>query len=92
MRFLTAFFAAFKSKGITQAQWIEDAKSSIEILVNALKSIGADIEYLDKTGYPPLKIKGKELQISKVSLDSNVSSQYITALLLIGVLEKMVRN
>ena len=84
MRFLTAFFASSKSKEIilTGSNRMQDRP--IEILVDALKSIGADIEYLDKTGYPPLKIKGKELQISKVSLDSNVSSQYVTALLLIG--------
>ena len=84
MRFLTAFFASSKSKEIilTGSNRMQDRP--IEILVDALKSIGADIEYLDNTGYPPLKIKGKELQISKVSLDSNVSSQYVTALLLIG--------
>ena len=84
MRFLTAFFASSKSKEIilTGSNRMQDRP--IEILVDALKSIGADIEYLDKTGYPPLKIMGKELQISKVSLDSNVSSQYVTALLLIG--------
>ena len=84
MRFLTALFAILKSKNVTLTGSERMQNRPLEILVDALKSIGADIEYLDKTGYPPLKIKGKELQISKVSLDSNVSSQYISALLLIG--------
>ena len=84
MRFLTAFFVILKSKNVTLSGSERMQNRPIKILVDALKSIGADIEYLDKSGYPPLKIKGKELQINKVSLDSNVSSQYISALLLIG--------
>ena len=70
MRFLTALFAILKSKNVTLTGSERMQNRPLEILVDALKSIGADIEYLDKTGYPPLKIKGKELQISKVSLDS----------------------
>ncbi len=56
----------------------------IEVLVDALNSLGADISYLETKGCPPLKIKGKELTIDKVTLNANVSSQYISALLLIA--------
>jgi 3-phosphoshikimate 1-carboxyvinyltransferase len=56
----------------------------IKILVEALQSLGAHIEYLENEGFPPLKIKGKKLSNNKVSLQANVSSQYISALLLIA--------
>jgi len=84
MRFLTAFFAISKSKEITLTGSKRMQNRPIKILVDALKSIGADIKYLDKIGYAPLQIKGKEVSTAKLSLDSNVSSQYISALLLIG--------
>jgi len=53
-------------------------------LVDALRSLDANIEYVDKEGYPPLRIKGKKLTKNKVSINGNVSSQYISALLLIA--------
>jgi 3-phosphoshikimate 1-carboxyvinyltransferase len=84
MRFLTAFFSTLKSKNVILTGSERMQNRPIEILVNALRSIGADIEYLKEIGYAPIKIKGKELNLSKVSLDSNVSSQYISALFLIG--------
>jgi 3-phosphoshikimate 1-carboxyvinyltransferase len=56
----------------------------IQILVDALKSLGADIAYVEKEGYPPLRITGKELAQDKVQIQGNVSSQYISALLLIA--------
>jgi 3-phosphoshikimate 1-carboxyvinyltransferase len=56
----------------------------IKILVDALNQLGAEITYFEKEGFPPLKIKGKKLTESKVSLPANVSSQYISALLLIA--------
>src|SRR5690606_35193797 len=56
----------------------------IYILVDALKALGASIEYMENPGFPPLKIKGKNLNNAKVSLEANVSSQYISALLLIA--------
>ena len=46
--------------------------------------MGADVKYIDKKGYPPLKINGKKLNVFHVSLDANISSQYITALILIA--------
>ena len=56
----------------------------ISILIDALSSLGADISYEKKEGYPPLRIVGKELTASKVSIQGNVSSQYISALLLMA--------
>ena len=57
----------------------------IKVLVEALRALGADIEYLEKTGFPPLKIKGKKLRVDDyLSVDGEISSQYISALLMIG--------
>jgi len=56
----------------------------IKILVEALKTLGADITYLKEEGFPPIKIIGKKLSLNKVSLQAHVSSQYISALLLLA--------
>src|SRR5690606_42004585 len=56
----------------------------IKILVDALNELGADISYLKTEGYPPLRITGKSITKNKVTLKANVSSQYISALLLIA--------
>ncbi len=57
----------------------------IGILVDALRGLGADIEYEENDGFPPIKIKGGFKQLTnKVSIKGNISSQYITALLLIA--------
>jgi 3-phosphoshikimate 1-carboxyvinyltransferase len=56
----------------------------IKILVEALKQLGAKIDYLENDGFPPIKITGQKLTNNKVSLPANVSSQYISALLLIA--------
>jgi 3-phosphoshikimate 1-carboxyvinyltransferase len=84
MRFLTAYFAqkAGAEFVLTGSQRMQERP--IGILVDALRSLGAHIEYVGNEGYPPLKITGKALTESKVTLKANVSSQYITALLLIG--------
>lgn len=84
MRFLTAYFSLKESSTIELTGSQRMQERPIGILVDALRDLGADIEYLKKEGYPPLKIKGKNLDVSKVSLAANVSSQYISALLLIG--------
>ena len=84
MRFLTAYFSVKEGKEIILTGSERMQNRPIKILVEALKTIGADIQYMDKEGYPPLKIKGKKLIINKVSIDGNVSSQYISALLLIA--------
>lgn len=88
MRFLTAFLSTGKGTHILTGT-PRMRQRPISILVNALRSLGADIEYTEKEGYPPLRIRGKRLAEGTVSLPGNVSSQYISALLMIGpVLEK----
>jgi len=84
MRFLTAFLATRKNTNCILTGSERMQNRPIKILVDALRHLGADIEYVEKDGYPPLKIKGKELEGSEVEIDGSVSSQYITALLLIS--------
>lgn len=84
MRFLTAFFATQEGRHITITGSARMKQRPIEVLVDALNSLGADIDYLENKGCPPLKINGKSLSKDKVSLKANVSSQYISALLLIA--------
>ena len=91
MRFLTSYFATTPgvSKVLTGSKRMQERP--IKILVNALRSIGADIEYVKHEGYPPLRIQGKKLKGGAVHLPADVSSQYISALLLLGpVLEQGV--
>lgn len=84
MRFLTAFFAVQEGREVTLTGSKRMKERPIQILVEALQELGADIEYVENSGYPPIKIKGKKLTKNKVSLQANVSSQYISALLLIA--------
>lgn len=84
MRFLTAYFSVQEGKEVILTGSHRMKERPIGILVDALKELGADIEYLENEGYPPLKIKGKSLEKSQVILKANVSSQYISALLLIA--------
>ena len=84
MRFLTAFFAIQDQREIVLTGSERMQERPIQILVKALQQLGADISYVNKQGFPPLKIKGKTLTKNKVTLDANVSSQYISALLLIA--------
>lgn len=84
MRFLTALFAS--QEGTTKVLQGSERMHNrpIKILVDALQDLGADITYLEKEGYPPLKIKGKAFTKDHVAIAGNVSSQYISALLLIA--------
>ena len=84
MRFLTSYFAVNKGREVFLTGSERMQNRPIEILVNALRDLGADITYAVKEGYPPLKIKGKELTKDKVQINGNVSSQYISSLLLIA--------
>lgn len=84
MRFLTAFFASRKDREVVLTGSGRMQERPIKILVEALRHLGADIAYLNNEGYPPIKIKGKTLKASKVSLPANISSQYISALLLVA--------
>jgi 3-phosphoshikimate 1-carboxyvinyltransferase len=84
MRFLTAYFSIQQGREVTLTGSSRMKERPIKILVDALRALGADISYLENDGFPPIKIKGKKLTDSKVSLKANVSSQYISALLLIA--------
>ncbi|MGB5429052.1 3-phosphoshikimate 1-carboxyvinyltransferase [Eudoraea sp.] len=84
MRFLTAFFASQAGVNVTLTGSQRMQERPIKILVDALKDLGADIDYLKNEDYPPLRIKGKSLHKSEVSLPADISSQYISALLLIA--------
>lgn len=83
MRFLTAFYSTQEgTKIITGTERMKNRP--IHLLVNALRQLGADISYLEKEGFPPLKIKGCSLKGGELQLDGSISSQFITALLLIA--------
>jgi len=84
MRFLTAYFSISEGKEVILTGSDRMQNRPIKILVEALQSIGADIEYMDKVGYPPLRIKGKKITNNSVKINGNVSSQYISALILIA--------
>jgi 3-phosphoshikimate 1-carboxyvinyltransferase len=83
MRFLTAFLSK------TVGEWVitgtERMKQRpIKLLVDALNSLGARIEYMEKEGFPPLKIVGRALMGGEIRMNGGVSSQYISALMMIA--------
>ncbi len=83
MRFLTAYLSKIVGQWeITGSQRMKERP--IGILVDALNALGAKIEYIEKEGYPPLRIFGSHLKGGILELDGSISSQYITALLLIA--------
>ena len=84
MRFLTAYFSAQEGREVVLTGSARMQERPIALLVNALKDLGADISYANKEGYPPLKIKGKKLTKNTVKVQANISSQYISALMLIA--------
>ena len=84
MRFLTSYFSVLKGREVVLTGSERMQNRPIEILVDALIDLGADISYEDKIGYPPIRIKGKKLIRGKVQINGNVSSQYISSLLLIA--------
>ena len=84
MRFLTSFFAIQEGKEVVLTGSSRMKERPIKILVDALNQLGAEISYEENEGFPPIRIKGKKLTQNKVSLPANVSSQYISALLLIA--------
>lgn len=82
MRFLTTYFSCQDGKEVVLTGSKRMTERPIGVLVDALKSLGADITYLENSGYPPLHIKGKKITANKVSLPANISSQYISSLVL----------
>ncbi len=85
MRFLTAYFSSISknSKILTGSDRMK--QRPISVLVDALKDMGCDIKYLEKKGFPPLKINGKNILINSVTLPADVSSQYVSSLMMLGV-------
>ena len=84
MRFLISYFSIQEGKEIILKGEKSLNQRPIGGLINSLKSIGADIEYLEKKGFPPVKIKGKNIICNKVKINAGISSQFISSLLLIS--------
>lgn len=88
MRFLTAYLSVTPGNSTILTGTTRMQQRPIRLLVDALRQLGANIEYTANEGYPPLRINGTELRGSHISLQGNVSSQYISALLMIGPMLK----
>ncbi|MDX1278345.1 3-phosphoshikimate 1-carboxyvinyltransferase [Oceanihabitans sediminis] len=84
MRFLTAYFSIQQNREVILTGSSRMQERPIAILVDALQQLGVEVVYLKNEGFPPIKIKGKKIFKNKVNLQANVSSQYISALLLIA--------
>ena len=84
MRFLTAYFATREGREVVIDGTERMRQRPIGVLVDALRQLGADIEYVEAEGYPPLKIIGTRLHGGALTVSGSVSSQYITAILLIA--------
>ena len=85
MRFLTSYYSSIlnSSKILTGSARMKERP--ILILVEALNNLGADIEYIDEKGYPPIRLNGKLISKNIVTLPANVSSQYVSSLMMLGV-------
>ena len=84
MRFLTAYFAVNEGREVVLTGSQRMTERPIKVLVEALQQLGAQISYEKEEGYPPIRIKGQKITANKVSIPANVSSQYISALLLVA--------
>lgn len=83
MRFATAFASAINVKSLIIGS--ERMKERpIGILVNTLKEIGANIRYMENDGYPPIVVEGKRIKGGVIDIDASISSQYISALMLLA--------
>lgn len=84
MRFLTAYFATRQGAEVIMTGTERMKQRPIRILVDALRELGAEIEYLETEGCPPLRIHGRKLDGGPLSIDGSTSSQYISALLMVA--------
>lgn len=84
MRFLTAFHAASEGSHVILDGTARMRQRPISILVEALRSMGADIRYCGEDGFPPIEVRGKRLTGGDIAIDGSVSSQYISALMMIA--------
>ena len=85
MRFLTSYFSSINNSSVILTGSKRMKERPISILVEALRELEVEISYIENEGYPPIKIKGKEINKKQVKLPANVSSQYITSLMMLGV-------
>ncbi len=85
MRFLISYYASNPDSKVILTGSDRMKSRPIAILVDALRDLGADIEYEGKEGYPPIKIIGKKIINNEVSLPANISSQYVSSLMMLGV-------
>ncbi|OWK99567.1 3-phosphoshikimate 1-carboxyvinyltransferase [Kaistella haifensis DSM 19056] len=84
MRFLASYFSIQEGKTVVLTGSERMKQRPIKFLVDALRELGAEISYLEKEGFPPLKITGKKLEKNTVTISANISSQFISSLMLIG--------
>lgn len=84
MRFATAYFSVLKGRNVYLHGTDRMHKRPIEPLVSALRSLGAEVRYDGELGYPPLRIYGKKLRGGEVRIPADMSSQFISALMLIA--------
>lgn len=84
MRFLASYFSIQEGKTVVLTGSERMKQRPIKFLVDALREIGAEISYLEKEGFPPLKITGKKIEKNTVTISANISSQFISSLMLIG--------
>lgn len=84
MRFLTAYFAIQEGRTTILKGSHRMHQRPITPLVEALQSMGAEIRYIEKEGYPPLEIIGKTLQTKSMEVDASMSSQYVSAMMLMA--------
>ena len=85
MRFLTSYFSSIEDCSVVLTGSKRMRERPISILVDALRDLGSEISYLGNEGYPPIKINGKLITKKQVKLPANVSSQYISSLMMLGV-------
>lgn len=84
MRFLTAYFASSEGASITLTGSDRMKQRPIQVLVNALVELGAEVSYLERQGFPPLRINGKQLRGGRLHIRADISSQYLSALCLVA--------
>lgn len=84
MRFLTSYYSIFEGKTTVLTGSRRMKERPIKNLVSALSDLGVEIEYMENEGFPPLKISGRKITENKVDVPANISSQFITSLLLIA--------
>lgn len=84
MRFLTAYLARCEGREVLLTGSRRMLQRPIGVLVDALRTLGADIQYEEDEGFPPLRIRGKQLHGGRIEIDGSISSQYISALMMIA--------